>query len=408
VDLNQFFAAVEIRDNPALRGKPLIVGGNAIDRGIVTTATYEARRYGISSGMALSEAAKLCPHGVFITPTFHKYADASRRVREILVEFTDRAEMVSIDEACLDVTDVVWGYTSPEALGREIQKRIREQVGITASIGAGANRTVAKMASGMKKPEGFVYLPPSKVMAVYGPMEVSELIGVGRSTTRLLTNLGIRTIGDLANYPVAVLEQHMGKRGRELQQLARGGGRDIVVPSDELPDEKSVSHETTFYQDIKDVEVLKGRLSLLCEKVARRMRAARLAGRVVTIRIRYHGFETYQHQHKYARFLSLESDIFVAACALLDEQYEKGRPVRLIGIGVSELCPMAKQSQQELFGGPSATEKKLAEICDEVRGRYGDHMLEFGTSMLSPRSSNRRSGNSGMGVSPFRFDGMNG
>jgi len=407
VDLDQFFAAVEMRDNPNLRGKPLLVGGTPSGRGVVTTASYEARKFGVRSGMPMHEALQRCPQAICVRSDTGRYVDASRRVREILIDYTDRVEFISIDEAAIDVTDIVWHWPSVGALAHEIQERIEREIGITASIGAGASRPVAKLASGMNKPRGFTHIPPSKVAEIMGPLAVEELNGIGPATSHVLHGLGIRTLHDLAIYPTDILRNKLGVRGPELQLLARGGGNTTILRSEELPSEKSMSHETTFHEDQTNPDAILGRLLLLSEKVARRLRNARLTGRVVTVKVRYKGFETVHQQKKLARFVHLETDIFVAAKLIFEQIYDPARPVRLIGVDISQLVPMARVLQEELFAAKQDRDA-LSHACDDIKERFGNNTIGYAGHLMGPqdRSSARRGRE--FGAISFRYQGMNG
>lgn len=408
VDLDQFFAAVEIRDNPNLRGKPLLVGGTPSGRGVVTTASYEARKFGVHSGMAMHEALQKCPHAVCVRSDTSRYVDASRRVRDILIDYTDKVEFISIDEAALDVTDVVWHWPSVSALGHEIQNRIEREIGITASIGAGASRCVAKLASGMNKPRGFTHIPPSKVAEIMGPLPVEEMNGVGPATRHILNGLGIRTLGELAIYPTDVLRTKLGSRGPELQLLARGGGNSTIMRAEDLPPEKSMSHETTFFEDQTNTDAILGRMLLLSEKVARRLRTARLTGRVITVKIRYKGFETVHQQKKLARFVHMETDIFIAAKMIFEQIYDPSRPVRLIGVDVSQLVPMGRVLQEELFS-PQQDRDSLTHACDDIKEKFGNNLIGYAGNMMGPkdRFHTARRGRQ-FGSISFRYEGMNG
>jgi DNA polymerase-4 len=405
-DLDQFFVAVEIRNNPSLKGKPVAVGGGANGRGIITTASYEARRFGLHAGMTAMDARRLCPQVIFVRGNTSAYLHVSKNVKELLREYTSRMEMLSVDEACLDVTDTVWSYPSVAALGWEIKRRVLESQGVVISIGAGPNRMVAKMASGMCKPDGFLYLPPSKVAAAYRDLPVRKLIGVGKATERVLTGLGMRTIGDLACYPTDVLKATFGIRGRDLQILARGGGGEVVLPPDELPSEKSVGHEMTFADNLKNVLEVEAKLLMLTEKVARRMRVGGWAGQIVSLKIRYHGMETHIHEHKFRRLLWYEGDIFGAAKILLKEIYDPERPVRLIGISVSGLAPAVRHQQQELFDR-QADLQSLAQACDEAKDRYGESIIGYASGLIAGKGRRNYRKPTDYNVIPFRYSGLN-
>ncbi|MBL0061063.1 MAG: DNA polymerase IV [bacterium] len=407
LDLDQFFAAVEMRDNPNLRGKPLLVGGTSSGRGVVTTASYEARKFGVHSGMPMHEALQRCPQAICVRSDSSRYVDASQRVRDILIDYTDKVEFISIDEAALDMTDVVWHWPSVSALAFEIQSRIEREVGITASIGAGASRCVAKLASGMRKPKGFVHIPPSKVAEIMGPLAVQEMNGVGPATRHVLNGLGIRTLGELAIYPTDVLRNKLGSRGPELQLLARGGGNSTIQRSEDLPAEKSMSHETTFFENQTNTDAILGRMMLLSEKVARRMRIAHLTGRVVTVKIRYKGFETVHQQKRLARFVHMETDVFAAAKMIFEQIYDPSRPVRLIGVDISQLVPMGRVLQEELFT-PQQDRDSLTHACDDIKERYGNNVIGYAGHMLGPKDSYSARRGREFGSISFRYAGMNG
>jgi DNA polymerase-4 len=405
VDMDQFFVAVEVRNNPALRGKAVAIGGGHGDRGIITTASYEARRFGLKAGMPVIDARRLCPQVILVRGNTSAYIHISKNLKEILREYSDHMEMLSVDEACLDVTDTVWSYAGPTELGMRIKQHIQDSEGITASIGAGANRMVAKMASDICKPNGFLYLPPSKVAAVYKDMPVGKLVGVGRATEPVLNALGIQTIGDLAAYPSDVLKTKFGIRGPELQILARGGGGEEVLTPDELPDEKSVGHEQTFGDNLTDAKDVEARLLMLTEKVARRMRVGGFAGRIVTLKLRYKGMETHIHGQKFPRLLWYEGDIFAAAKKLLYETYDPSRPVRLIGVSVSGLSDAARHQQQELFDSRTDLHS-LATVCDDVKDRYGETSIGYASGLASRSGHGRARNPKDYAVIPFRFEGM--
>jgi DNA polymerase-4 len=388
VDMDQFYAAVETLHNPHLRGKPVIVGGTPGGRGIVTTASYEARRYGVRSGMPSGEAYRLCPHAIFVRPDIHKYVDVSRRVFQLLREFTERVEPVSVDEAYMDVSDVVWAAGGVKTLAMRIKQRIREAEGLTATIGAGANRLVAKVACGMNKPDGFTYLPPERVAEVFRDLPVGKLYGIGKATQAVLEEFGIRTAGELATFPREVLRRRLGQWGEHLIEIARGHGRDDVLTAEDRPEEKSMGHEHTFGEDLTDRDQILGRLHLLCEKVGRRLRARAMAGRVVTLKLRYQGFETTLHGRKLKRHMQHEADIYSAATRLFEESYERGRAIRLVGVSVSDLISSSLLRQQELFLVP-AEFTGMSRVCDRIKERFGDGSIGYASSVFH---SGRRSG----------------
>lgn len=393
LDMDQFFAAVEQLHHPDLRGKAIAIGGSARGFGVVTTASYEARRYGLRSGMSAADALRLCPHVIFVRPDTGKYLDVSCRIFRLLREYTDRVEPVSVDEAYIDVTDVVWKHGGVDALAMEIKNRVRAAAGITATIGAGPNRCVAKVASGMHKPDGYTYIPAERVAAVFRDLPVGDLCGVGRSTEHLLVSYGVRTVGQLAAFPADILRRRLGKWADELVRVANGGGEDRVLVPDEHPQEKSMGHEHTFSAALSDPPQILGRLHLLCEKVARRLRTAGLAGRCVSVKIRYSkGFETVLHGHKLKHFVQHEMDIYPAAEKLFYESYVREHLVRLVGVHVSELIATGQLVQQELFIA-AAEPDLLSKTCDSIKDLYGERAIGFASGIFSvgrPLSNSRR------------------
>jgi DNA polymerase IV len=401
LDMDQFFVAVEMLHYPHLRGKAVSVGGGLSGRGVVSTASYEARRYGVRSGMSSLEALRLCPHLIFVKPDFDKYATVSKRVFAIMRTYSDRVEPVSVDEAFMDVTDICPDDAAIERLAMKIKLQIRQQEGVTATIGAGANRYVAKMASGMHKPDGFTYLPPERVADAYRNLPVGDLYGVGPSTRATLERLGIRTIGQLAAFPEAVLKPRMGKFGPDLIARARGEGSDVVNPPDEQPDEKSVSNESTFSHDLKSEFEVLARLHDQCERVARRARAAGMTGRTVTLKLRYAGFETVMHSRKLHRYVQNETDLYPVAAKLFGEVYQQARPVRLIGIGISELQPVNQILQQDLFL-QGRDPDQIAGVFDQIKDKFGDDVIGYGTALVSGKGSLRAGTHRGMrSFNPF-------
>lgn len=381
LDMDQFFVAVELRNQPWLRGKPVVVGSFVNNRGIVTTASYEARKFGIHSGMPSIEAARLCPQVIFVRPDFTRYVDASLRIVKMLSEFTDRVEPLSIDEACMDVTDLVPRWGGVEALAYHIKDRVRNEEHLTATIGAGANRLVAKVASGMHKPDGFTYLPPERVMEVYENLPIGELRGIGPSTERVLRSFGLQTVGQLSRFPTDVLKRRFGKWADLLIQAARGEGDDIVLLPHERPLEKSMGHEHTLSRGLRAGPELFGELHRLCAKTARRLRAAKLAGRVVTIKLRYASFVTLTHAGTLGRLIQHELDIYPAAYQLFHEVFDDRQEVRLIGVHVADLVPASRIKQQDLFINTQRADDLMG-TCDEIRDKYGEDAVGFASAVL--------------------------
>lgn len=380
--MDQFFIAAEMLHRPWLRGKPAAVAGGPRGKGIVTSASYEARRFGISAGMTADHALELCPRLICVPPDAGKYVSLSKTVVAVLNEFTDLVEPLSVDEACMDVSDAVSTPESIEELGLAIKRRIREATGLAATVGGGVNRLVAKMASNLNKPDGCAFIPPERVRSVYENLPVGVLYGVGPATEKALHGLGIRTIGELADYPERVLRVRFGKYGADLWEIANGGGNDVVTPPGRGEDEKSMGHESTLGRDVVNQEMILARLLVLCERVARRLRAGEMAGRVVTLKLRYRGFETCLHGRKFRRHFQHESDIYAAASRLFAECREPGRPVRLIGVSVSDLLRESRIVQMELFAPPARIDS-LTVAQDQVRDRFGERAIGYASGLIS-------------------------
>ena len=373
LDMDAFFAAVEEMDNPSLRGKPVVVGADpkgGRGRGVVSTANYEARKYGIHSAMPISEAYRRCPHAVFLPVRGHRYAEISRQIMAILRQYTPLVEPLSIDEAFLDLTHTLKIHGDPVAVAREIKSRIRREVGdLTASIGIAPNKFLAKIASDLEKPDGLVVVGEDQIEAFLWPLPVSRLWGVGKKTQPVLEALGIRTIGDLARFPKEELVEHFGSFGARLWELAHGVDDRPVVPASEA---KQVSREHTFEQDVGDLEVVERTLLALVDRVTRTLRDEGVRGRTVTLKIRLEDFSTFTR----SRTLSEPTDRFavVAEVArdLLHRFRREGKRVRLIGVGVSNLERGARQLS--LFD-EKEPEEAADDVVDLVRKRFGEQAI---------------------------------
>src|SRR5579863_1122168 len=287
VDMDAFYASVEERERPELVGKPLIVGGTPQGRGVVAAANYAVRKFGVHSAMPTSTALRLCPQAIVLRPRLDYYAAVSEEIREILYRFTPLVEPLSLDEAFVDVTGSELLFGPSVEIGRRIKREIREALRLVASVGVAPNKFLAKIASDLEKPDGFVVVEPANVQEFLDPLPVGRLWGVGRVTGLALDKLGIRTIGDVRKMSLAVLQQHFGKAGEHLWCLSQGIDERRVVPDRET---KSISHETTFSVDISDSEVLRAWLVELSEQVGCRLRRHNLSGRTVQIKIRLADF----------------------------------------------------------------------------------------------------------------------
>ena len=379
MDLDAFFASCEQRDHPQYRGRPVVVGALPGHRGVVAAASYEARRYGIHSAMPIAEACRRCPDAVYLRPGMAKYKQASREVFAVLETLTPVVEAASIDEAYLDVSGLERLVGPPEANGRDIKRRIHEATELTASVGIGPNRLIAKLGSEHRKPDGLTVVPPDAVLDFLAPLPVACLRGLGRQTQKVIDRLGLRTIGQLRALPLAVLEQHLGKRAAaSFHNQSLGIASDQVVPH---RGRKSISRETTFENDVQDSTLLQDTLRALAADVARTARREGLAGAVVTLKIRLAGFETHTRQRKRAVATDDEREIHRAAWQLYLDSGLPRKPVRLIGVGISgwEAEP---SMQTDLFGEPGAQpgDRRVLETIDAVEDKFGRGLLQVGVS----------------------------
>jgi DNA polymerase IV (DinB-like DNA polymerase) len=335
VDMDSFFASAEVRRNPSLAGKPVIVGADpkgGAGRGVVSTCSYEARRYGVRSGMPISRAFDLCPHGVYLPVDRAYYGEVSEAIMAILSRHAGRIEQVSIDEAYLDVSDA-GGFPAAGALAAAIKREIRETTGLTCSVGVAPGKAVAKIASDYQKPDGLTIVRPGEVAGFLAPLPVGRIPGIGKKTGEDLRQMGVLTIGDLARRDVQEVIAVMGRPGVRVHRLARGIDDDEVQGREGC---KSISRETTFDVDTADPAVLAGTLAELADDVTETLRAERLRCRTVTIKVRYRGFVTHTRSKTLPRFTADPAAIRQAASGLL-APFLNSEPVRLIGVRLSML-----------------------------------------------------------------------
>jgi DNA polymerase-4 len=340
LDLDAFYAAVEMLENPELRDKPLLIGGRPEERGVVATASYAARRFGIHSAMPMARALALCPEAIVRAPQHSLYRDYSRRVMAILDRFTELVEQVSIDEAYLDLTDCVETWGAGVEAARRLQSQVREDVELTASLGVATNKLVAKVASDWKKPGGLTVVPPGEEAAFLAPLPVRVLWGVGPVTAARLAEMGVTTVGELAKLSEIELQARFGRNGADMARRAQGIDNRPVVTEHEA---KSVSQETTFSRDLSDPKALRRQLWRLSQGVARRLQRSELAAGTVALKLRYGDFTTLTRQMRLAVPTDDEKVIYRAALALLRRAWQQGRPVRLLGVAGRHLAPPVGQ-----------------------------------------------------------------
>lgn len=392
VDMDAFYASVEQRDRPELRGRPVIVGASPGGRGVVSAASYEARRFGVHSAMPIGRAARLCPGAAFLPVDREKYARVSREIMTILANFTPLLEPLSIDEAFLDVTQSRGLFGPGQAIAAEIKRRIHAEVQLTASVGVASNKFVAKVASDLRKPDGLVVVPPGGEAEFLAPLPIARLWGVGAVTERALGTMGIRTIGQLAEVSRDGLAARFGASGAALVALARGEDDRPVEP---FAPPKSMGAEETFDADHSDLALLHATLRRQAERIARELRSEGYAARVVTLKIRFADFSTHTRAH------STEPTqdglvIYREASALL-ERMRLSQPVRLIGISAGGLGPAAR-GQLSLLGPDAVRREKLAGALDRLQERFGEEAV-LPASLVAPPGAPRKGARRG-GMEP--------
>jgi len=376
VDMDAFYASVEQRDRPELRGRPVIVGADPRGRGVVAASSYEARRFGVHSAMPIGRAARLCPDGVFLPVDIEKYAGVSRQIMAILAGFTPLVEPLSIDEAFLDVTQTRALFGGGEEQARRIKSRIRAAVGLAASVGVASNKFIAKVASDLEKPDGLVVVAPGGEADFLAPLPVSRLWGAGRVTTADLESMGIRTIGQLAAIPPSHLQSRFGRGGALLSALAHGVDERAVEP---FAPPKSMGAEETFERDHRDGERLRATLRGQAERVARELRAQGYAGRTVTLKLRFADFSTITRSHT-GDPTQDGLTVYREASALLDRVVLR-QPVRLIGLSVAALG-LAGQGQLALLGPDAVRRERLARALDRLVERFGEASVRPATILF--------------------------
>jgi Nucleotidyltransferase/DNA polymerase involved in DNA repair len=364
--MDAFFASVEQRDDPALQGKPVIVGGVG-RRGVVSTASYEARRYGVHSAMPMSEARRRCPQGVFLPGNHQKYAQVAGEIRAIMAAFSPLVEPLSLDEAFLDVTGMEWLYPDPAGIAAAVKSRIRQELALTASAGVAPNKFLAKLASDWGKPDGLVIVRPEDVTSFLQAMPIARLWGAGEKTTQVLQRIGINTVGQLAVADEAVLRRHFGHSAGEMRRLARGEDDRPVVPEHEP---KSIGNEITFSEDLRSREEINACLLALSQKVSRRLRQSGYAGRTVTVKIRFGSFRTITRSRTLGEPTVLGDTIYETALSIM-AGVELAEGVRLLGVTLSNL--QVHGSQISLFTADDEEKKlKVSAAVDRLKDKFGE------------------------------------
>ncbi|MEO1085913.1 MAG: DNA polymerase IV, partial [Acidobacteriota bacterium] len=342
-----FYAQVHMRDDPSLRGKPVVIGGSPTGRGVVAAASYEARVYGVRSAMPAAQAVKRCPHAIFLKPEFPRYRRESQHIFEVFRDFTPIVQPASLDEAYLDVSEHLGTFPSATAVAQEIRRRVREERDLTVSVGVGPNRLVAKIASDYHKPDGLTVVRPKDVRRFLDSMPVRRLHGVGPATEARLGELGIKTIADLRAKELDELRQRFGRHGSVLWHYARGLDDRPVRTQRER---KSLGHERTYAQDLATVEQMEGQIAWLSERVAEGLQKKELRGRTVTLKVRYPDFTTLTRARTLPYAVDQTGPILTAALELLKQtDAGRGQSVRLLGVTASSLEGRDEQAQLELW-----------------------------------------------------------
>lgn len=370
VDMDAFYASVEILDNPELKGLPVIVGGRSA-RGVVSTCSYEARKFGVHSAMPLFEARRLCPHGVYLPVRPHRYAEMSGKIMAIFRETSPLVEQLSIDEAFLDLTGME-RLGGAETIARKVQNRIMDELKLSASVGLAPNKFLAKLASDMRKPHGFVKIAPEEAALLLAPMPVSKIFGIGRSAEEKLKQFGIEKIGQLAAADITILRKVFGINAEQVKLLARGLDDRPVVNEEEA---KSIGKENTFDRDLTDFESCREEVLDLCGQVGWRLRREKLAGHTVTLKVKFADFHTITRSATSDRLIAWDEDIFTLVEKLLQKINVKPG-VRLLGVSVSNLfCP---EDEPTLGFEEDERMKKRNQAIDALKGKFGENIIKRG------------------------------
>lgn len=368
VDMNAYFASIEQMSNPTLRGKPVVVGGPRGTRSVVAAASYEARKYGIKSAMSISEAVQKCPDLLIVSGDMDKYIDSSRKILKILMDYTDLVEVYSIDECFMDVTATEDYFGGAVEIAKQIKKRIRLQIGINCSVGIAPNKLLSKLAAGMQKPDGLTQIKPEQIKGILKNLPAGELHGIGRKLVVHLADMGIKTAGQLGDYPRELLKKRFGINGEIMHDMGNGIDHSKIIPYYDQPDNKSVGHSHTLDRNTRDAEVLGTVLLKLSEKVGRRLREQNFAGRTITLVVRYSDFHTFTRRKSLPDHIDDGYSIYMSATQILNEQYNDNRAIRLLGVSVSGLVKGSRQMQ--LFEDPKY--RALMETVDKINDKFGD------------------------------------
>jgi DNA polymerase-4 len=412
IDMNAYFASIEQVCNPALRGKPIVVSGRGYPatylnkssstsgtsdfgthkglrpegddthgstvlptRTVITTASYEARKYGVKTAMNLPEALKLCPELIVVCGDLDKYVDTSLRIHKILLEFTDQVEVVSIDECYMDVTYLCKAGKDPIKIAKEVKRRIKEETGLLCSVGIGPNKTVAKIVAKLQKPDGLVRITSAEIPGFFENFPVEELqgVGVGPKISEKLKSIGINTAGELGDAPLDKLTCCFGVYGYHLKNIGLGIGGSAVKKYSEIDEIKSVGHTYTLPKDISNIDMIKSYLRMLSEKTGRRLREKNLTGKVISIAVRYGDFFTFSRQKCLKHYIKTGYDIYFNAFRIFETLLPLQKAVRLLGVSISEL---AVDHGQRFLVEDMERQEKLTDVMDDINKKYGEFTIK--------------------------------
>lgn len=373
-DMDAFYASVEQKDHPELKGKPVIVGGPPQSRGVVAAASYEARRFGVHSAMPSSQAKKLCPHGVFLPVRMERYQELSAQILEIFESYTPLVEPLSLDEAFLEVTGSIRLFGPPAEIGRNLKCKVLDNTGLTVSIGIGPNMFLAKLASSLCKPDGLLEIREEEKLAFLEPLEVTRLWGVGDATAQILEEYGIRTVGHLRKAPLSFLRQKLGKAADFLVELAHGNDTREVIPDAQA---KSIGSESTFPADITSLDALEAAVLEHAEQVAYRLRAGGLKARTIHLKIKFADFSLATRSETLEEATDRTDRITNLATHLL-QRHAPPRPIRLVGVSVSQLT-VQSEHQTTLFNSDEEKRRRnLDKAVDSIRNKLGEESIKRG------------------------------
>jgi DNA polymerase-4 len=382
VDMDAFFVSVEELYDPSLKGKAVVVGGQRDERGVVSAASYEARKFGVHSALPLRTAAKLCPHAIFVDGHPERYRECSEKVFKVLTAFSPQVEMASIDEAYLDMTGTARLHGPPLRAAHKLHQRMKGETRLNCSIGIGSSRLIAKVSSAQAKPNGVLWIVPGEESKFLAPMDVREIPGVGKVMESHLHRLGIKKVGDLGRLEESELEERFGKWGLALAGKARGedagGWFDAEVGAD--AEAKSISHEHTYNEDTSDANQLEATLMRLCEMVARRLREGKFHARTIQLKLRYKDFTTITRAHTLPAPTQLDGEIFEQVRMLFRKNWKAGRHVRLLGVQASSFEAQAEQLNL-LEGGRQQRWKDALAVADRLRDKFGESSVSLAAGM---------------------------